>query len=135
MTPDAEGARRRLESASPAPPDAPPGAEGPGGDSIAAAAAVDALRSLADSLRRVDTAAAAADWDGGSALASVIAGAQAELTSVRETVTSDIAAVGASQLWLARAEDYARGVELTRDVAPPPTQAWANAAVAVGLAK
>lgn len=51
------------------------------------------------------------------------------------TVHDDIAAAGASSPWLARAEDYAPGVSLTRGLAPPPAQAGANAVVAVALAR
>ncbi len=97
-------------------------------------AAVDELRFLADSLRRVDAATAAAQWDDHT-LAGVVADAQAELTSVYDTINDDIAAAAASAPWRGRAADYARDAALTRRLAVPPEQASANAVVAVALAR
>jgi hypothetical protein len=97
-------------------------------------AAVDELRFLADSLRRVDAATAAAHWDDG-ALARVLADARTELSSVQGTISDDIAAAAASAAWRDRATDYARGLTLTRGLAVPPEQASANAVVAVALAR
>jgi cytochrome b561 len=104
-------------------------------DSAADVAAVDELRFLGDSLRRVDAAAAAVDWDDDVAVARVIATAQAELTSMAGAVADDIAATGASAPWLARADDHARGVSSTRELATAADQAHANAVVAVALAR
>src|ERR1700712_2164893 len=91
-------------------------------------AAVDELRFLADALRRGDAAAAAAHLDD-DALASVLADARAELSSVQGTV-GDIAAAAASTAWRERAADYLRGLTLTSGLAVPPAEASANAVVA-----
>lgn len=61
-------------------------------DSAIDVAAVDELRFLADLLRRLDAAAAAADWDGERAMAGVVAEARAELTAAHDAV-GDVAAV------------------------------------------
>lgn len=97
-------------------------------------AAVDELRFLADAIRRVDTAAGAAHWDDG-ALASVLADADAELSSVQATISGDIAVAAASAPWRERADDYARGVARTRGVAVAPEHASADAVLAVALAR
>lgn len=98
-------------------------------------AAVQELRTLADSLRRVDAAAAAADWDDDAALTRVAADAGAELTSLTGAVGSDIAAAAASPLWLERAGQYGHAVAATRKLTPTQSEAAANVAVAVGLAR
>ena len=98
-------------------------------------AAVQELRTLADSLRRVDAAAAAADWDDEAALTRVAADTGAELTSLAGAVALDIAAATASPLWRERAERYGRDVVATRSLTPTPNEAAANVAVAVGLAR
>lgn len=98
-------------------------------------AAVQELRTLADSLRRVDAAAAAAEWDDEAALARVAADAGAELASLAGAVGSDIAAATASPLWLERAQQYGRAAAATRNLTPAPHEAAANVAVAVGLAR
>ena len=97
--------------------------------------AVDELRSLADSLRRVDAAAAAAQWDDMDALAAVIADARTELASAPGALADDIAATGASASWRARANDYQPVTAQTPPAAVPPGEATANAIVAVTLAK
>lgn len=97
-------------------------------------AAVDELRFLADAIRRVDTAAGAAHWDD-EALARVLADADAELSSVRSTISGDIAVAAASAPWRERADDYARGVARTRGVAVAPQHAAADAVLAVALAR
>jgi cytochrome b561 len=97
-------------------------------------AAVDELRFLADSLRRVDAATAAAHWDDG-ALAEVLDDAQAELASARDVIADDIAAAAASAPWRERAADHARGVAATGELTVPAEQAAANAVVAVALAR
>lgn len=97
-------------------------------------AAVDELRFLADAVRRVDAAAGAAHWDDG-ALARVLADADAELSSAQATISGDIAVAAASAPWRERADDYARGVALTRGVAVPPEHASADAVLAVALAR
>ena len=97
-------------------------------------AAVDELRFLADSLRRIDAATAAAHWSD-AALAAVLADARAELSSVHGTINADIAAAAASAPWRERATDYARGLTLVRGLAVPPEQASANAVIAVALAR
>ncbi|HEY6574370.1 MAG TPA: ABC transporter permease, partial [Mycobacterium sp.] len=84
-----------------------------GADAAPETVAIDELRFLGDTLRRVDTAAAAAEWDDVSALAGVVAEAQAELTSLRGAAGYDISAAGASPAWLARADDFAGGVAAT----------------------
>ncbi|MDT5336084.1 MAG: hypothetical protein QOD90_1589 [Mycobacterium sp.] len=97
-------------------------------------AAVDELHFLADALRRVDAAAAAAHWDD-EALDGVLADARAELASLQSAVADDIATAAASTAWRERAAGYAQGVALTRGLAVPPEQAGANAIVAVTLAR
>ncbi|HYO01192.1 MAG TPA: ABC transporter permease [Mycobacterium sp.] len=103
-------------------------------DSAPDIAAVDELRFLADALRRVDAATAAAQWDD-HALARVVADAHAELTAVHEAIHDDIAAAAASDPWRVRAADHARDAELTGALEVPPEQASANAVVAVALAR
>jgi hypothetical protein len=100
----------------------------------AASAALDELRSLAGDLARIDAAAAAAQWDDGSALAGVVAAARKQLTSAQDALGGDIAAAGASPHWQARAEDHARGAARTSGPSLP-AQAGADAVVAVGLAR
>ena len=97
-------------------------------------AAVDELRFLADSLRRVDAAVAAAQWDD-DVLSSIVSDARAELSSVRTTIDGDIATAAASTAWRTRAEDYLRDVASTPATQVPPAQARADAAVAVALAR
>lgn len=123
---------RDPDAASPPEPAGSPVADG---DPVGAIAALGELRTLADVLRRVEAAAAAAEWDDDRALARVVAEARAELSSVPGGAGRDIAAAGASAQWLARAEDHARGAALTRDLVGSPAQASANAVVAVGLAR
>jgi hypothetical protein len=84
-------------------------------DSAPDIAAVDELRFLAESLRRVDAATAAAHWDD-DALALVLVDARAELKSVEGAIADDIAAVAASAPGRERALDYARGVTATRGI-------------------
>lgn len=103
-------------------------------DSAIDVAAVDELRFLADLLRRLDAAAAAADWDGERAMAGVVAEARAELTAAHDAV-GDVAAVGASTSWVTRAQDSARGSAQTQGVVPAPAEAAANVVVAVALAR
>jgi hypothetical protein len=100
----------------------------------AASAALDELRSLAGDLARIDAAAAAAQWDDGSALAGVVAAARKQLISAQDALGGDIAAAGASPLWQARAEDHARCTARTSGPSLP-AQAGADAVVAVGLAR
>lgn len=106
-----------------------------GPESARDVAAIAELRFLADTLRRIDAAAAAAEWDDGTAMAGVVADARAELTSMLGSVSDDISAAGASPQWTARAEDYVRAVVRTRELTPPPAQAAADAVVVVGLAR
>ncbi len=96
---------------------------------------IDELRHLAESLRHLDAAAAAADWDHDAALLRAEAQAQAELAAIAGGVGVDIAAAGADAFWQARAEDCARAVAIPRRPPSSPTQADANAVVAVGLAR
>ncbi|TPG33608.1 ABC transporter permease [Mycolicibacterium hodleri] len=103
-------------------------------DSAPDIAAIDELRFLADSLRRVDAATAAANWDE-HALAAVVADARAELTSAHESLTDDIASAAASAQWRGRAGDYVRDAALTCGLVVPPEQANANAVVAIALAR
>ncbi len=100
-----------------------------------AIAAVEELRFLAQSMHRIDAAAAAAEWGDDAALAGAAAGARAELASMTEAAGRDLAAAGASPPWLHRAEEHAQGVALTRDLTPAAPEAAANAAVAVALAR
>jgi hypothetical protein len=104
-------------------------------DPAAHVAAVDELRFLGDSLRRVDAAAAAVDWGDDTAVARVIAMAMAELTASAGAVTDDVAASGASAAWLARADEYAQGLSSTSGPDAPAGQARADAVVAVALAR
>lgn len=97
-------------------------------------AAVDELRFLADSLRRVDAAVAAAQWDD-DVLSTIVSDARAELSSVRTTIDGDIATAAASTAWRTRAEDYLADVPRTLATQVPPAQARADAAVAVALAR
>lgn len=130
------------------------------GDSATDIAAVDELRVLADSLRRVDAAVAAAYWDEPDALAGVVADARTELAVVGDVVSGDvlrdaigsesasdsgsesvsdigldIAAAAASPEWLARADEQARGMALVQSAPALDDQAAANAVVAVALAR
>ncbi|MBJ7341245.1 ABC transporter permease [Mycolicibacterium sp.] len=97
-------------------------------------AAVEELRFLADALRRIDAAAAAAHWDD-DGLSAVVAEACAELASVHDSLTDDIAAAAASAPWRERATDHVRSAALTRGLDVPTEQASANAVVAVALAR
>lgn len=97
-------------------------------------AAVDELRFLADALRRVDAATAAAHWDD-EALDRVLAEARAELASLQGAIADDIAAAAASAAWRERADGYAHSVTLTRGLAVSVEEAGANAVVAVTLAR
>ena len=94
--------------------------------------AVQELRTLGDTLRRVDAAAAAADWGDAAALAALATEAAADLAS---PVGTDIATAGASPLWLTRADEYGRMAAATRELTPTAPEAVANVAVAVGLAR
>jgi hypothetical protein len=96
--------------------------------------AVDELAFLAQTLRRVDAATAAAQWDD-RALAGLVGEARAEVASAHEVVTGDIAAASASPEWRERAAEYVRGVALTRELVAPQAQARANAVVAAALAR
>jgi hypothetical protein len=92
------------------------------------------MRFLAESLRRVDAATAAAHWHD-DALGLVLADARAEVKSVEGAFADDIAAAAASAPWRERALDYARGATATRALTVAPEQATANAVVAVALAR
>jgi hypothetical protein len=96
---------------------------------------LDELRFLADSLRRIDAAVAAAEWDDDSALTAVVAAARAEAALVRDGMVEDIAATRASARWLERAR-YQAGARCLEDKVPgTPAQAEADAVVAVALAR
>jgi hypothetical protein len=97
-------------------------------------AVFDELRFLADSLRRVDAAAAAADWGDDGALTSVVAEARAEVASLQHGVVDDVAAAGASTWWRDRAKTEAIAAG-ANEMATTPGQAGANAVVAVALAR
>jgi len=97
-------------------------------------AVFDELRFLADSLRRVDAAAAAADWGDDGALTSVVAEARAEVASLQHGVVDDVAAAGASTWWRDRAKSEAIAAG-ANEMATTPGQAGANAVVAVALAR
>ncbi|NVN52015.1 ABC transporter permease [Mycolicibacterium hippocampi] len=94
---------------------------------------IDELRHLAEYLRDVDAAAAAADWDHDGALMRAEARARNELAA--GGVGADIAAAGADPFWLARAREQARAVSTSPRSPAPGAQADANAVVAVGLAR
>jgi hypothetical protein len=104
------------------------------GGSAPDVAAVDELRFLADALRRVDAAAAAAHWDD-DALADVLAEVTVELAAAQTVIAGDVAAAAASTEWRERAAEHARGVARTRDLAVPSERANADAVVAVALAR
>ncbi|WP_349268874.1 hypothetical protein [Mycolicibacterium parafortuitum] len=89
----------------------------------------DELRHLADALRHLDAAAAAADWDDDAALARAESRAHAELAAVDRG--ADIAAAAANPWWRTRAQS--RAGDAPR--AATPQEARANAVVAVGLAR
>ncbi len=95
---------------------------------------IDELRHLAESLRHLGAAAAAADWDDDAALLRAEAEARVELAAIAG-VGADIAAAGADSFWQARADDTARAVSIPRSPPSSPAQAEANAVVAVGLAR
>jgi len=97
-------------------------------------AVFDELRFLADSLRRVGAAAAAADWGDDGALTSVVAEARAEVASLQHGVVDDVAAAGASTWWRDRAKSEAIAAG-ANEMATTPGQAGANAVVAVALAR
>lgn len=97
--------------------------------------AVQELRTLSAALRGVDAATAAAEWGDDAALAVAARTAAAEMASLPQIARSDVAAAGASAQWLARAEDYARGVAATQTLTPTPDEAAANVVVAVRLAR
>ncbi len=98
-------------------------------------ATVQELRTLADALHDVRTAAATAEWGDDSALMAEAGKAQSELAWLPNTVGTDIAAAAASPQWQARADEYLRAVATTRDLEPTPEQAAANVVVAVKLAR
>ncbi|MCV7224494.1 ABC transporter permease [Mycolicibacterium komossense] len=102
--------------------------------SAAASAALEELRSLVGELARIDAAVAAAQWDDGSALAAVVAGARSQLIAAEAAVIGDIGVAGASPHWRARAHDYLRGVA-DIGAASASVSADADALVAVGLAR
>jgi len=99
--------------------------------------AVDLLRFLADSLRRIDAATATAQWDDHDAMARVVAEAHAELDSARTAAAEDVVASGASAAWRARAVDHARAATQPGDFGAKATaaQTRANAVVAIALAR
>lgn len=96
-------------------------------------AVLDELRFLADSLRRIDVAAAATAWGDDGALDSAVAEARAEVAILRSGAVQDIAAARASARWLDRAR-YQAGATAEADDAPA-TSAQADAVVAVALAR
>lgn len=99
-------------------------------------ASAEELRSLADTLQRIGSAAAAAEWGDDRALVTVVAQARAELTATPGGVYADIGSTGASPQWLARADDYSRSLRTTAALTPTsPRQADADAVVAVALAR
>ncbi len=98
-----------------------------------ALAAVQELRALADSLRTVEAAAAAAEWDDDAAWAGAVAEADAQLASWRRTAGADIAASEASPHWRSRIDEYARSPSPAHE--PTPAEAAADVVVAVGLAR
>lgn len=93
------------------------------------------LRTLAASLRRVEAAAAAAEWGDDTGLTVEARKSRAELATAQHTISTDLGTADASPQWLARAADHARGVTATRDLEQTPRQAAANVVVAVGLAR
>ncbi|MCV7318011.1 hypothetical protein AWB99_09295 [Mycolicibacterium confluentis] len=96
-------------------------------------AAVQELRTLADAVRTVDAAAAAAEWDDDEQLSTLAAQADADLATLRQT--DDIAASVASPLWRARLEELVRSSDAARTLTATPQEAAANAVVAVALAR
>ncbi|WP_231992110.1 ABC transporter permease [Mycobacterium sp. ACS4331] len=102
-------------------------------DAPAALAAVQELRTLADVVRNVDAAAAAAEWDDHGQLSALAAQADADLLTLYQT--EDIATSGASPLWQARLEDQARASAAARTLTATPREAAANAVAAVALAR
>jgi hypothetical protein len=93
---------------------------------------IDDLRQLAESLRSLGAAAAAADWDDDAALSRAEAQARADLSAM--SGGDDIAAAAADPWWRARALERAD----PHPRAGPATsteQLRANAVVAVGLAR
>ena len=111
--------------------------EAPRPDPADAIGSFEELRWLAGTLRGLDRAAAATQWDDGGALQRAVDEARSELAlhPVHPTAGGDIAALGASEHWQLRAEQRAHDA---RSAPPPPrgpAQAEADAVVAIGLAR
>jgi hypothetical protein len=98
-------------------------------------AVLDELRFLADSLRRIDAAAAAADWGDESALTTAVAEARTEVALSRHGVVDDIAGARASARWRERAKSHASEASFADLTPSTPGQAGADAVVAVALAR
>jgi hypothetical protein len=96
---------------------------------------IDELRFLANALRDIAVAGAAAQWHDADALSEAVRAAQIELRSARGTAGEDIAVTGASADWLARAQERRSAIADAPDGASSPAQADADAIVAVGLAR
>lgn len=96
---------------------------------------IDELRFLANALRDIAVAGAAAQWHDADALSEAVRAAQIELRSARGTAGADIAVTGASADWLARAQERRSAIADAPDGASSPAQADADAIVAVGLAR
>lgn len=93
----------------------------------------DELRDLAESLHRLEAAAAAADWDDDAALSRAEAQARVQLAAT--SAGADIAAAAADPGWLALAENRDSAAALLDRAPASPEQARANAVVALGLAR
>lgn len=94
-------------------------------------AAVQELRTLSDSLRMAETAAAAAEWGDRAALSAAARAAREEFDRCRDSIETDIGAAGASAQWVTRAAERARGMAGTQNVVPN----MADVVVAVRLAR
>ncbi|ADT99222.1 hypothetical protein [Mycolicibacterium gilvum] len=94
---------------------------------------IDELRHLADSLNRLNAAAVSADWDDEATLFRAEARARAELAAM--SGGADIAASAAGPLWRERAQRCAAQPTPAVAAATSPSQADADAIVAVGLAR
>ncbi|ABM13784.1 MULTISPECIES: hypothetical protein [Mycolicibacterium] len=93
----------------------------------------DELRDLAESLHRLEAAAAAADWDDDAALSRAEAQARVQLAAT--SAGADIAAAAADPGWLALAQNRGSAAALLDRAPSSPEQARANAVVALGLAR
>ncbi|WP_263999459.1 hypothetical protein [Mycolicibacterium vanbaalenii] len=92
----------------------------------------DELRDLAESLHRLEAAAAAADWDDDAALSRAEAQARVQLAAT--SAGADIAAAR-DPGWLALAQNRGSAAALLDRAPSSPEQARANAVVALGLAR